>query len=126
MGVIRKIGKNWYVDIYHNGQRIRKKAGSKKDAENALIAIQADIFRGEFKFSSNRKIKFEKFAEEYLNKYSKINKRSWKRDEASLKSLLPYFKDFILPKITPKHIEDYKKLRFGKTLAKSLPKTFDM
>ena len=114
MGVIRKIGKNWYVDIYHEGRRIRKKVGSKKDAENAIIAIQADIFRGEFKFSNNRRIKFEKFADEYLNKYSKINKRSWKRDESSLKNLLPYFKEMILPKITPKHIEDYKKLRLEK------------
>ncbi|NOR52737.1 MAG: hypothetical protein GQ536_01420 [Candidatus Aminicenantes bacterium] len=52
----------WYVDFSHNGRRIWKKVGSKKDAENALAAVKADILRGEYRFKSESKIRFEDFA----------------------------------------------------------------
>jgi integrase len=103
-------GKTWYVDYYYDGRRIRKKVGSEKDAENALAAIKVDILRGEYRFKKDRKIRYEDFAKEYLD-YAKTNKRSWSRDESSLKRLLPHFKDMLLSKITPRHIEEYKKKR---------------
>lgn len=103
-------GQTWYVDYYYDGRRIRRRVGSEKDAENALAAIKADILRGEYRFKKDRKIRFEDFAKEYLD-YAKINKRSWGRDESSLKRLLPHFKDMLLSKITPRHIEEYKKKR---------------
>jgi len=103
----------WYVDYYYDGRRIRKKVGSEKDAENALAAIKADILRGEYRFKKDRKIRFEDFAKEYLD-YAKVNKRSWGRDESSLKRLLPHFKDMLLSKITPRHIEEYKRMRLDK------------
>jgi integrase len=106
-------GKTWYVDYYYEGRRIRKKVGSEKDAENALAAIKADILRGEYRFKKDRKIRFEDFAKEYLD-YAKINKRSWGRDESSLKRLLPHFKDILLSKITVRHIEEYKRMRLDK------------
>ena len=100
----------WYVDYYYEGRRIRRKIGSKRDAENALAAIKADILRGEYRFKKDRKIRFEDFAKEYLD-YAKINKRSWGRDESSLKRLLPFFGNMLLSKITPRYIEEYKKKR---------------
>jgi len=103
-------GKTFYVDYYYEGRRIRKKVGSEKDAENVLAAVKADILRGEYRFKKDRKIRFEDFAKEYLD-YAKINKRSWTRDESSLKRLIPHFKDKLLSKITPRHIEEYKKKR---------------
>lgn len=103
-------GRSFYVDYYYEGRRIRKKVGSEKDAKNALAAVKADILRGEYRFKKDRKIRFEDFAKEYLG-YAKINKRSWTRDESSLKRLLPHFKDMLLSKITPRHIEEYKKKR---------------
>lgn len=108
-----KRGQIWYVDYYYEGRRTRKKVGSEKDAENALAAIKADILRGEYRFKKDRKIRFEGFAKEYLD-YAKINKRSWRRDESSLIRLLPHFKDMLLSKITPLHIEEYKKIRLDK------------
>ena len=106
MGVY-KIGEKWYVDFYHDGRRLRKVVGSKKDAQNALITLKADQLRGEFGFIRERKIRFEEFGMDYLN-YAKINKKSWRRDETSLENLMHHFKGMHLLKITPKHIEDYK------------------
>ncbi|NIO48011.1 MAG: tyrosine-type recombinase/integrase [Candidatus Aminicenantes bacterium] len=105
--------KTWYVDYYYEGRRIRKKIGSKRDAENALAAIKADILRGEYRFKKDRKVRFEDFAKEYLE-YAKINKRSWTRDESSLKRLLSFFGDMLLSKISARHIEEYKKMRLEK------------
>ena len=106
-------GQNWYVDFSHDGRRIRKKVGSKKDAENALAAVKADLLRGEYKFRIDRKVRFEDFAKEYLE-YAKVNKRSWSRDEVIIRKNLSYFNDMLLSKINPRHIEEYKKLRLEK------------
>lgn len=85
MGVY-KVGNKYYIDFYADGRRVRKPVGSKRDAENALAAVKADILRGEYRFKKDRKIRFEDFAKEYLE-YLKVNKKSWYRNEASLKSL---------------------------------------
>jgi len=107
---IYKVKDTWYIDFYADGRRLRKRVGSKKDAENALSAVKADILRGEFRFRRDRKIRFEDFAKEYLE-YAKINKKSWERDECILKKLVPHFGDLVLSKITPHHIEEYKRSR---------------
>ncbi len=112
MGVY-KVKDKYYIDLYADGRRVRRAVGSKRDAENALSALKADILRGEYRFKKDRKIRFEDFAEEYLD-YAKINKRSWSRDESSLKRLLPFLGDLLLSKITPRHIEEYKKMRLDK------------
>ncbi len=112
MGVY-KVGNKYYIDFYVDGRRVRKPVGSKRDAENALSALKADILRGEYRFKKDRKIRFEDFAKEYLE-YAKTNKRSWSRDESSLKRLLPFFKDMLLSKIAVRHIEEYKRMRLDK------------
>lgn len=109
MGVY-KIGKKWYIDLYNEGRRVRKVVGSKKDAVNAITVVKADILRGEYKLKRERKIRFDDFAKEYLE-YAKVNKKSWRRDETSLKNLMNHFKGMHLLKITPRHIEDYKRER---------------
>lgn len=45
-----QVGNKWYVDLYVDGRRKRKAIGSRKEAENALTAIKADVLRGELKF----------------------------------------------------------------------------
>lgn len=107
-------GQFWYIDFTHDGRRIRKKVGSKNDAENALAAVKADILRGEFRFVKEKKVLFKDFSEEYLE-YAKINKRSWRRDDVILENnLKPFFGDMLLSKIGPRHIEEYKKMRLEK------------
>lgn len=118
MGVTRKVGNKWYIDVYIDGNRVRKPVGSKKDAENALTAIEADKLRGEFRFKRSLKIKFEDYAKEYLE-YQKTNKKpkAYERDVSSLKHLTEHFEGLYLSKIAPGHIEDYKKLRLEKVTA---------
>lgn len=88
---VYKNGNKWYVDFYHEGRRIRKAVGSKRDAENAMTAVKADILRGEYRIKKERGKRFEIFAKEFLEKYSKVNKRSWKSDQVSLNRLIPFF-----------------------------------
>ena len=103
---IYKVENIWYIDYYCEGRRIREPASKKKsEAEEMLEARKTDIKRGEFHLPSKRKIKFEDFAEEYME-YAKTNKRSWIRDEVILKHLKSHFKDISLLKINPKHVEE--------------------
>ncbi len=64
---IYQIGNRWYVDLYLDGRRRRKAIGSRKEAENALTTIKADVLRGEFKFREENKVHFEVFTENYID-----------------------------------------------------------
>lgn len=112
MGVY-KIGDKWYVDLYIDGRRKRKAIGSRKEAENALTAIKADVLRGEFKFKRENKVHFEAFAQDYLSHCKTNKKKSWQRDENSIQFLEVHFGGMILSKITPLDIEDYKAKRIN-------------
>lgn len=109
---IYKVKDIWYIDYYAQGRRVREPASKRKaEAEEMLEARKTDIKRGEFNLPGQGKIKFEKFANEKYMPYAKINKRSWLRDEISLKHLIPHFKGMPLSRINPLHIEDYKRNR---------------
>jgi integrase len=51
--------------------------------------------------------RFSRFAKEYLS-WSKSDKKSWKRDELSLKHLTAFFGDKRLRNITRKNVDSYK------------------
>jgi hypothetical protein len=110
---IYQIGNKWYVDLYIDGKRKRKVIGSRKEAENALTAIKADVLRGEFKFKRENKIHFEAFTKDYLEHCKTNKKRSISRDENSIKFLKANFGGMLLSKITPLDIEDYKTKRIN-------------
>ena len=111
---IYKVGEIWYIDYYADGGRIREAVGEKKsEARAALEARKEEIRTGKFHLKEEKRILFEKFADEYIE-YAKANKRSWTRDEISLKHLIPHFKGLCLSKINPKHIEDYNRKRLDK------------
>ena len=44
--------------------------------------------------------------------HSIVKKKSWKRDEVSLKNLLPFFGNYVLEDITPDLIAKYKTKRY--------------
>lgn len=113
MGVYYK-NENWHIDYrLPNGKRRREKIGtSKKLAETVLAKRKVQIAEGKFlDVRKNVKIKFEDFANEYLNIHSKINKKSWKSDEYNLKSLKKYFGGKFLFAITVRDIEQFKNNR---------------
>ena len=99
------------MDICLDGRRVRKiipGARTRTEAQAALAAVKADILRGQFNFKTEKKILFEDFAELYLDRHSRPNKRSWRRDIVSLHALTPRFRGLPLSKITPFSIEGYK------------------
>ncbi|MFC1833191.1 tyrosine-type recombinase/integrase [Thermodesulfobacteriota bacterium] len=111
MGVFQKNG-NWWIDFYHQGQRIRRKVGpSKKVAEMALADVQVKKAKNDFLgVCEPKRIVFKDFAAEYLE-YSRANKAqsSYERDETVVRAhLLPVWADYQLARITSKMIEDYK------------------
>jgi hypothetical protein len=107
-----KSGK-WYVDFTCQGRRIRRVIGiSKQEAVHAMTIIKADILRGKYGFRKTKQsVLFENFAKEYLELYSKLNKRSWRSDANSIKHLTKYFDKKSLARITSELIEKYKSER---------------
>ena len=109
MGVYRK-DNVFFIDYYVNGRRRREKIGtSRKLAETVLAKRKVDIAEGKFlDIRTSKKIKFEIFADEFLNLHSKVNKKSWKSDLYNLHSLGKYFDGKYLYEISVKDIEGYK------------------
>ena len=109
MGVFQK-NNNYWIDYYVNGRRMREKIGtSKKLAETVLRKRKVEIAENRhLDIKKNAKIKFEDFAITFLNLHSKLNKKSWRRDEGLIKNLSGFLKGKYLYEITPMLIEQYK------------------
>lgn len=110
MGKYLKNG-NWFIDYYANGKRKREKIGTSKSlAETVLKKRKVEIAENKFlDIKKEQKIKFEDFANEYLEVHCKSNNKSWyKSDYFNLKSLKQYFTGKYLHEITPKDIEQYR------------------
>ena len=73
-----------------------------------MALIWTDITRNQYNIPPTKQVRFSEFANLYMEKYSRPNKRSWRRDEVSLASLLPYFGAKTMDKILPLAIEGYK------------------
>lgn len=100
---------------YHDaeGRRHQVKAGRTKPQAGAMLRKKLDEVQQEIILGGKSavKIRFVDFAAEYLEKYSKINKRSWDRDKLSLRHLSGYLGNKFLHEIGPKDIERYKAQR---------------
>lgn len=112
MGVYQR-GGNYYIDYYADGQRKRECIGTdKRLAETVLKKRKVEIAEGRYlDIKKSEKIKFEDFSEEFLNLYSKPNKKSWKSDEYNLRNITPFFKGKNLYEITVEDIERFKAAR---------------
>jgi len=116
-----KKGANWFIDYRYRGKRYRKKVSpDKRQAELALKKVKVAIAENKFfDVKREQRVLFEEMAKEYLERYSRLNKRSTIRDDTSLKHLIPYFKNKYLFEISPQSIEDYKAKRLNDGMAKS-------
>jgi len=121
MGEVRQRGKNWYIDYRAYGKRYRETIGpNKKLADEVLHKRMVEIAEGKFLDKKNSfNIKFEDFAKDYIELYSKHNKKSWISDLKRLKHLAPFFTGKYLYMITPLLIEEYK----AKRIKESSPAT---
>lgn len=101
----------WVVDYKDaQGRRKRVKGGRIKSLADATLRKILDEIQQEVILGSKKpiRIKFEDFAREYLENYSKVNKRSWYRDRSSIIHLAKAFSGKHLHEIFSKEIERYK------------------
>jgi len=111
---LKFIDGKWYVDFTFNKKRIRQFGGyTKEQARNTLAKMRIEKLDEKlgYKKSAQPDVAFVEFAREFIEIYSKQNKKSWKRDEVSLKSLGPFFKGKTIQDIGPELIERYKAKR---------------
>ena len=113
----------YYIHFQVNGQRVRKAlkgVRTRTEAVKALNLEVADAQRGQYNFQvGKQKISFSDMADLFLEKYSKVNKKSWKTsDWVYLRRLKPYFGSYLLSKITPEMIEEYKSERLSTGIKK--------
>jgi len=111
----------YYIHYQVDGQRIRKALKGVKtraEAVKVLNAEVADAMRGRYHFQRSD-IAFGAMADLFLEKYSKVNKKSWKTsDWVYLRRLKPYFGSYLLSKITPEMVEEYKAKRLSTGIQK--------
>ena len=121
MGAYQK-GKRWYIDYYlPDGKRKREvvtvpgvepESLTRNDAYNALYVRKAQLAEGKFDIIKTKKqVTFDKLSEDFIEHYSKVSKKSWKRDVTSTRSLLKYFGGKTLASITSWQCEKYKSER---------------
>lgn len=109
---LKLIDGKWYVDFTFNKKRIRQFGGyTKEQARNTLAKLRIEKVNEKLGFKKNDEIEgvsFKDLAKKFLEEYSKVNKRSWKRDESSINNLNAFFKSKNVSDITPDLIERYK------------------
>ena len=113
MKIYRNGKGKWAYHFFCNGQRERKVVGlSKAECEAVACEARNKIKREGFGLKGTAKnVFFEDFAQEFIDRYSKIYKRSWRSDENSLKHLVGFFKGKYLAGITRSLVEQYQAAR---------------
>jgi integrase len=103
----------WRIDFRCKGRRIIRVIGpSKREAEAEIVRLKGEILRDPHGFGKKApEVLFEDHAKEFLELYSKQNKRSWARDEISLDHLKEFFKGKYISEITAEQVERYKAKR---------------
>ena len=92
-----------------SGRDIRKatKAKTKREAEIVLANLLKDVDTGTYELKQRqRKVTFFEICEDFLA-YGQVHKRSWQRDQGSIKHLKGFFGDCLAKDIKPAIIEDY-------------------
>jgi len=111
MALYRK-GQTWYIDYYVNGRRRREAVGSnRRVAEGVLAKRKVEITENRYLDVRQRtKVTFDQLAIQYLE-WSRANKRSWQRDERSIRMLKRWFSGKQLSAISTLTIERFKAQR---------------
>ena len=108
---VYKRGDIYYIDYYLCGRRKRECVGpDKRFAETVLKKREVELREGRhLDVKKNEKIKFEDFADQYLELHSKINNKSWANSDLhNLTILKRHFSGLYLYDITPLMIEKFK------------------
>ena len=107
-----KRGGKWYVRLRYNGRDAWQSTSTdnKRLAEQREAQLKLEMVQGRFGLNDEgNKRMFEEAASRFMNEYAvKKPKDSKRRDETSLKHLLPKFSGKYLSQITPDQIARYK------------------
>ena len=103
----------YWLDYFdNNGRRHRESTGvsDRKEAEKYLRKKQTEIAENKFlDKKKDQRIKFEDFAEKYLERHSMVNNRAWKKsDLVQIRSLKKHFSGYYLSEITKDVIDDFR------------------
>ena len=102
----------WMTYVDNNGRRHRETTGitDRKEAEKYLRKKQTEIAEDRYlDKKKDQRIKFEDFSEKYLNKYSMVQNRAWKKsDWVQIRSLKKHFSGYYLSEITKDVIDDFR------------------
>jgi integrase len=103
--------KNYFIEYYADGRRKREKIGSSRSlAETVLQKRLVEVAENKhLDVKKNIKIRFEEFADQFLELYSKPNNKSWmKSDLHNVNTLKSSFGGRYLYEIKPQMVEKFK------------------
>jgi len=109
-----KQGKDrWYLDYRDiKGKRIQRVIRHARSRQEAAIALQRavqDVFNAQHNIRpASKPVSLPELVDQYLDRYAKTNKRSWKTDESYSKSMIEYFGNVQLAEISSFQVEGYK------------------
>ncbi len=109
---IYKKDKIWYIDFYVDGKRKREAIGpNRKMAERVLAKRKVQVAENRYlDIQKQSKVTFEHLAAQYMD-YARVNKRSWERDQRSIRVLMGWFQGKFLFEVSPLMIEKFKSSR---------------
>jgi len=108
-------GRVYWIDYLVDGQRRRERIGPNKEAaDQRLREVLTARTEGRYiQKSPDSRIFFKDLAAWYLELPEVKAKRSYDRDQRSMKNLLPFLGDRLLKDITPALVEAYRQRRLG-------------
>ncbi|MCX5711589.1 MAG: tyrosine-type recombinase/integrase [Candidatus Omnitrophica bacterium] len=105
------VGEEWVIDYRVNGRRVRETVSSSRQlAETVFQKRKVEIAENRFlDIKREQRVRFDSFADEYVEVYLKHNSRSWKKaDLHNIKRLKRFFSAKHLHEITPFLVEQFK------------------
>ncbi len=107
--------KSWYGKFYLPDGRVvwrSLKTSNLKEARKRAVLIEAQVIEGKFKTKvKGDYLTVSDLLDRYFEEHSLKNKRSWSRDETSVKVLKVLLGNFKLTKLSPKHLSGFVKAR---------------
>lgn len=109
MGVFLR-NKTYWMGFSANGRQVRESTGTanKRLAEQIYCKQVVLVAEGRYlDVKKSAKIRFADFSKEYMERHSKVEKKSWMTDIHFLKHLNPFFGGEYIFAITQRRVEEY-------------------
>lgn len=119
MGVFKRDGGYW-IDFSFRGVRYREPAGHTFEVARRYLTRRRAEVEQDALVPGSKRITLAQWAPTYL-KWARDQKASWKRDDTSLRQLLPKLGERPLDTITPKVVEQYQRSRQVETSRRGVP-----